>query len=117
GAMIDVSDGLAADVSHMAEASSVGVTLRTAPTAAGLQDVAAWLSRDALELALAGGDDYELAIAISPDRVDALSAVLAPTPVTIVGEMVEGTQRVLQREDGTTTDLAKLGWDHFEETT
>ena len=116
-AMIDVSDGLAADVSHIGERSTVGVALRTAPLPAGLDDVAAWLSRDAVEFGVAGGDDYELAIAIAPDRVDALAAALGPTTVTVVGEIVEGRQRVLQREDGTTTDLAKLGWDHFEEST
>lgn len=112
-AMIDVSDGLAADVSHICESSSVGVTLRSAPLADGVGEVAAWLSRDALEFALGGGDDYELAIAIAPDRGEALASALAPTPVSIAGEIVEGTQRVLQRPDGSTTDLAKLGWDHF----
>jgi thiamine-monophosphate kinase len=112
-AMIDVSDGLAADIVHIAEASDVGVSVRTAAMPEGLDEVAAWLSRDALELALGGGDDYELAIALAPERAENLAANLAPTPVTIVGEIVDGAERVLQREDGTTTDLAKLGWDHF----
>jgi thiamine-monophosphate kinase len=112
-AMIDVSDGLAADVAHIGEASNVGVALRSAPIAEGVEDVASWLSRDALEFALAGGDDYELAIAIAPERVEGLASMLAPTPVSVVGEIVEGTQRVIERPDGTTTDLAKLGWDHF----
>lgn len=116
-AMIDVSDGLAADIVHIGEASEAGVSLRTAPVPEGLDEVASWLSREAVEFALGGGDDYELAIAIAPDRVGGLVANLAPTPVTVVGEIVEGTQRVLEREDGTTTDLAKLGWDHFGEST
>jgi thiamine-monophosphate kinase len=49
-AMIDVSDGLVADLNHIAEASGVGYTLDTIPTADGATE----------EQALRGGDDYEL---------------------------------------------------------
>ena len=115
-AMIDISDGLAVDVAHICEASHTGVRLRAdaLPIADGIGEVAHWLGRDPSELAAGGGDDYELAIAIAQERVPALAAALAPMPLTMVGQMVDGPERILEREDGTGTELAKLGWDHFE---
>jgi thiamine-monophosphate kinase len=115
-AMIDISDGLAVDVAHICEASHTGVRLRAdaLPIPDGIGEVAHWLGRDPSELAAGGGDDYELAIAIAQERVPALAAALAPMPLTMVGQMVDGPERILEREDGTGTELAKLGWDHFE---
>lgn len=55
-AMIDVSDGLAADLNHLGEASGVGVRLDHVPVAVGAT----------AELALGGGEDYELAFAVPP---------------------------------------------------
>jgi thiamine-monophosphate kinase len=116
-AMIDISDGLAQDVAHVCEASHTGVRLRAEalPLADGVGEIAQWLGQDSVELAAGGGDDYELAIAIAPDRVSVLATAIAPTPLTVIGDVVEGSERVLEREDGTATELTKLGWGHFEE--
>jgi len=59
---IDISDGLLQDLSHLAEASGLGfaVELEALPLAAGLAREAAALGLDPLELALSGGEDYEL---------------------------------------------------------
>lgn len=54
-AMVDVSDGLATDVRHLAEASGVGVALDAVPVA----------PRATLDDALGGGDDYELVFTAS----------------------------------------------------
>jgi thiamine-monophosphate kinase len=70
-AMIDVSDGLAADVRHLAEASGVGVVVEHVPVAIGVSRV----SDDPEALALGGGEDFELVFAASdPARVEAAFA-------------------------------------------
>jgi thiamine-monophosphate kinase len=66
-AMIDISDGLTADVHHICEESRCGAVLFAeaipiAPEAANLQD-----GRSSLEHALSDGEDFELAFAVSPD--------------------------------------------------
>lgn len=112
-AMIDLSDGLARDALHIAQESSLGCVIDASkiPIAAGVREVAAELGFDAVALAAGGGEDYELAIAISPERVDALRQAMAPVSLTIVGEL-GGDERVLVR-NGERVPLEKLGWEHF----
>jgi thiamine-monophosphate kinase len=84
--MIDVSDGLLADVGHLAEASGVGVDVRTSSfeIAEPLQAVGAALGADPLRFILAGGDDHGL-VATYP------AGTLLPTGWMRIGEVVEGS--------------------------
>lgn len=113
--MIDVSDGVAADALHLAEESSLGLALHAGnvPLAPGVAEVAASIGVSAHDLALAGGEDYELLIAVHPHDVDLMREVLEPTPLAVVGEFDDSDRRVIVWPDGSTSPLAGRGWNHF----
>jgi len=85
---IDVSDGLAADLGHLAAGSGNSIDIRTQdvplspPVAACLND-----APELLETVLGGGDDYELAFTAAPDRRDAIShlAEIAGVAISCIG--------------------------------
>ena len=115
-AMIDVSDGLGQDLDHICAASGVGARVDRAavPIADGVAEVAAWSGVDPIRFAVGGGDDYELVMAVKPERVDAVIAAIAPTPLTRIGEVTHGDRASLA--DGSqVVDLSRSGWDSFRE--
>ena len=114
---IDVSDGLLADVGHIAERSGVAVQLRYADLPRSRARKACADARLAQECLLAGGDDYELAFTASPgarERVAAAAAELglALTRVGSVRAGEAGLVTVLDA-DGKPMPLEHKGFDHF----
>jgi thiamine-monophosphate kinase len=100
-AMIDVSDGLALDLHHLADASGVGFNLDGVPAAAGAT----------LDEALGGGEDYELVIAVPEREVDALErdfdAAGLTEPVRLGSVASDPELRMLG-----SSELERLGWQH-----
>ena len=111
-AAIDVSDGLVDDIQKLCKSSGVGAVVQS--HLVPVDDVLKGAYPDAwLEVALGGGEDYELLFTAPADVIDQAMAAL-DVPGTIIGQVVEGTGdvRVVDRE-GSLVEVARSGWDHF----
>ena len=113
---IDVSDGLVQDLGHIAKASNAGIVVDATkvPLSKALRSV--W-PEQALELALSGGEDYELAI-VGPRAAMERYVAASDNAVTVIGEVVAAdtpSVRVLDAE-GNEIELARRGWNHFAST-
>lgn len=112
--MIDTSDGLSTDLDHICEASGTGAmvwaskipTVRVPPE----------LRRTApnpLELALHGGEDYELLFTVPKRIASRLPNKVAGVPLTIIGEITSKKGIVLVDQDRSRKRLQPGGWDPF----
>ena len=109
---IDVSDGLVDDIQKLCKASGVDAVVQSdlVPVDSVLRGA---YPDDWLDLALGGGEDYELLFTAPADVMDRAMAAL-DVQVSVIGEVVEGTDdvRVVDRE-GSPVKVARGGWDHF----
>ncbi len=113
---IDLSDGLMSDLAHVCESSNVGAEIETHRVPAP-DELKNEYPEDWLDLALSGGEDYEL-VAVAPQRVFQGLDEELESNLHVVGKITErptGPQRtvVAKAADGSTYPVARYGWDHF----
>lgn len=111
---MDLSDGLVQDLGHICRASSLAAEIDA--TLVPLSDPARQAGPDWLPTVLTGGDDYELLLALPPDREAALHSAAreAGIPVTRIGNFRAGPPGVMVRgPEGKALSLPRGGWSHF----
>jgi thiamine-monophosphate kinase len=118
-AAIDLSDGLSSDLGHICDRSGVGarVWVGRLPMSPAARRVAAACGKEPWQLAIEGGEDYELCFTAPAAEAESLAAAVeraTDTPVSVVGEILlpdEGRWLVL--EDGREGPLEARGWQHW----
>lgn len=118
-AVIDVSDGLSTDLAHLCQASNVAAVIEESALpihSLALAAEYAGATPSALELALHGGEDYELLFTATA-RVH-VPRRIGGVPIhrigTIRSRRPHQPQVILQTRDGRETPLAAGGWEHFK---
>jgi thiamine-monophosphate kinase len=111
-AMIDTSDGLSTDLAHICDESGVGAEIDASriPCARVGQPPR---SVD-LDLALHGGEDYELLFTVSAGA--RVPRTLAGVALAEIGRITPSQKIILRTTDGTSQPLKPRGWEHFRKT-
>jgi thiamine-monophosphate kinase len=115
-AMMDISDGLSTDLLRMAERSQCAAVLEQVPLAPSAAEMARARGEDPQTYALAGGEDFELLVAINARAFGYLCSRFAKRfgrPLLPVGRFREGSG-LFVRKGGREEALAPTGWDHLQ---
>jgi thiamine-monophosphate kinase len=111
---IDISDGLLSDLRHICQASQVSARIEVdcIPIQSAIKDN---FGDRAMELALAGGEDYELLFTASAEVINRVKKE-APCPVTIIGEITAGRPGEVSLFDtnNSPVNIHEAGWEHFK---
>ena len=108
-AMIDTSDGLSTDLAHICEESGVGAEIQA--EAIPLARVGKPSREVDLQLALHGGEDYELLF--TAPRSQRTPSRIAGIPITNIGHITRQREVFLMNSAGVGLELRPQGWEHF----
>jgi thiamine-monophosphate kinase len=111
-AMIDISDGLSTDLARLCAASHVGA--RIWAERIPCVKVLPALKLDPLQMALHGGDDYELLFAVPRRKMRRLRRAPGYAEIVAIGEIERGAKIMLVDDGGNAKILRPGGWDPFE---
>lgn len=114
-ACIDVSDGLLADLGHICTCSRVGAEIEAALLPRSPALLKHFDDTTARDLALSGGDDYELCFTVPAQHVASVQADLARLGcgATRIGRIVAGEGIAVRDREGHRLEPGHQGWDHF----
>lgn len=115
-AMMDISDGLSIDLARICARSSCGAVVENVPVAAAARAAAHALGEDPQAFALAGGEDFELLVAVAPRAFRHLSSRYRArfgSDLIAAGHFREGSGAVLVNANGAEVPFAPTGFDHF----
>ena len=114
-AMIDISDGLSSDLSHLCEASGVGAYIEASriPIDTDVADLCGRRALDPLQLALNGGEDFELLFTVRPELAVMLPRRVDGAEITRIGEIRELSHGVKISEGTRVWELQPGGYEHF----
>lgn len=113
-AMIDVSDGVLADLGHICELSGVGARLELARLPLS-DEYRAACGADPYALALSGGEDYELLFCIPREKEARVKELLKGLGLrfSVIGEITRESSLQLATPEGGAYQPGKRGFDHF----
>jgi thiamine-monophosphate kinase len=115
-AMMDISDGMIADLGHILKASGVGAVIcpEKIPLSPYFKANAEKLTAVPLNLALAGGEDYELLFTVPAGRLTTLESFSSKGfPVAVIGEITADKSLYLLSSSGELIPPASTGFIHF----
>jgi thiamine-monophosphate kinase len=111
--MIDISDGLASELHHIAKSSGVGLNIHEdkLPYATNTQETAVEFKLDPNTAILNGGEDYELLFTISQEDFEKVKKHPDINFIGYINEKSNGVNMVTAK--GNPIPLKAQGWDHF----
>ncbi|MCP4409991.1 MAG: thiamine-phosphate kinase [Gammaproteobacteria bacterium] len=115
-AAIDISDGLAADLSHILNASAVGARLQLTSIPRSKIFVEACAYRPEWRMVVAGGDDYELLFTVPQSKIPRLiqAGESLGCGITRIGQIERQPGLRIDDTDGREVVLASAGYQHFD---
>jgi thiamine-monophosphate kinase len=114
-AMIDLSDGISSDLNRLCTAGSVGALIDSAslPIDNYVTELCGRRALDPLQLALHGGEDFELLFTVKPKDVSRLPRRVDGVEIKRIGEITNASDGVKIAEGARTWELKPGGWKHF----